>query len=161
MKKFSAPPMIIILDVLFIMLFILIREQSPNIQIDLPRDTWLKDTVVISQNQKGEKQHWFNIKNNQWESFESFPSKKRNHDFIIGDIDCDKSTFCTQLSVVNDEIKKIYLLGDLADNISGMVTDSCLRFPNQCVNVVYYVQEDGTLDKKRIEKEHKIFSKIH
>lgn len=37
MKKFSAPPMIIILDVLFVVLFILVLESSPNIKIILPK----------------------------------------------------------------------------------------------------------------------------
>jgi hypothetical protein len=161
MIKFSAPQMVLILDVLFNTLPILVQEQSPNIQVKFSQNILINNTVVVSQNTKGESEHWFNIKTKKWEGFETFPSRKRKHDFIIGNIDCQKSTFCTKLPVLNNEIKKIYAVGDLADEIAGLVTDSCLRFPRQCVNVVYHVQDDGTLDRKRIKDENPIFSKIY
>ena len=161
MKKFSPPNMEIIFDVLFVMLFIFASAQSPNIKIDIPFYVWLKDSIIISESIKGEKKHWYNIANHKWENFKNFPSKIRKNDFIIGNINCNKNDFCNKLPSINNEIKKIYIKGDLADEISGLVTDSCLRFPSKCVNVVYYVKKDSTLDREKIKLKNKFFSKIY
>ncbi|HHB94220.1 MAG TPA: hypothetical protein ENK88_03655 [Campylobacterales bacterium] len=160
MKKFSAPPMIIILDVLFVVLFILVLEQSPNIQIILPKKVWLKDTIVVSVDKNQKIQKWFNQNSKIWKSLNSFPQRERKFNFIIGNIDCKTNKFCSNIPSLPNETKKIYIRGDLYDEISGMISDSCLKFPKQCSNVTYYVKDDGTVDKKRLKEDHQIFRYI-
>ncbi len=160
MKKFSAPPMIIILDVLFVVLFILVLEQSPTLKIVLPKDTWLKDTIVIGMDENKKIQHWFNSQNQSWETLKTLPRQDRKHNFIIGNIDCKTNKFCSKISQYKDETKKIFIKGDLYDQLSGMISDSCLKFPKQCSNVTYYINNYGTVDKDRLKKEHQIFKYI-
>ncbi len=160
MKKFSAPPMIIILDVLFVVLFILVLESSPNLKIVLPKDVYLKDMVVVTVDKNKKIQHYFNRKEQRWKAFKDFKSNRR-FAFILGNIDCKSNNFCKELSnPFNNEEKRIYLKGDLYDQVSGMIADSCLKFPKQCSNVTYHITKDGVVDEKRLIQEHQIFRHI-
>jgi hypothetical protein len=157
MKKFSAPPMIIILDVLFVVLFILVLDTSPDMKLILPKDVWLKDMVAVSLDKDRKMAHWFNTKHNSWETFDSYPKSKRKFSFIIGNTDCEKNKFCKELPSIADEEKKIYVTGNLYDELSGMISDSCLTFPKQCSNVTYHITDEGTVDKDRLKKDYQIF----
>jgi hypothetical protein len=160
MKKFSAPPMIIILDVLFVVLFILVLEQSPNMQIILPKEIWLEDMVIASVDSNQKIRYWFNPKTKSWETLKSFPKSDRRFNFIIGNIECDSNRFCANVPSIANQTKKIYIKGDLYDEISGMISDSCLKFPKQCSNVTYHIKDDGTVDKERLKEDHQIFRYI-
>ncbi len=160
MKKFSAPPMIIILDVLFVVLFILVLETSPNLKIILPKDVYLEDMVVVTVDKNKKIQHYFNRKKQKWNAFKEFKSN-RKFSFILGNIDCNSNNFCKELSnPFENEEKRIYLKEDLYDQISGMIADSCLKFPKQCSNVTYHITKDGVVDEKRLIEEHQIFRHI-
>lgn len=161
MKKFSAPPMIIILDVLFVVLFILVLESSPNIKIILPSDIYLKDMLIVTVDENKKIQHWFNPSNSEWKSFKKEFKSNRKFAFVLGNIDCNRNNFCKELSnPFDNEKKRIYLKGDLYDQISGMISDSCLKFPKQCSNVTYHVTKDGIVDEEKLKKEHQIFRYI-
>lgn len=157
MKKFSAPPMIIILDVLFVILFILVLEQSPNMKVILPKDVWLKDMVVISLDENKQMKHWFNKNTKLWEDFTTFPKSTRKFSFFIGNTECKEHQFCMDTPSIEDEVKKIYIKGDLYDEVAGMIADSCLTFPKQCSNVTYHIKEDGTVDRELLKNDHQIF----
>ena len=160
MKIFSAPPMIIILDVLFVVLFILVLETTPNMKLVFPTNIWLKEMVVISLDKNREMSHWFNLKNNSWETFDSFPKSKRKFSFLVGNTDCKKNKFCSDVPSFPNEEKKIYVQGDLYDQLSGLITDSCLTFPKQCSNVTYHITKEGIVDTERLKKDHQIFRYI-
>ena len=160
MKKFSAPPMIIILDVLFVVLFVLILDTSPNMKVVLPKDIWLNDMVVVSLDKNREMKYWFNMQNNQWEGFNSFPKSNRKFSFIIGNTDCKKNQICKNIPTIKNETKTIYIKGDLYDEVSGMIADSCLTFPKQCSNVTYHITNEGTVDKERLKQDYQIFRYI-
>jgi len=160
MKKFSAPPMIIILDVLFVVLFVLILDTSPNMKLVFPKDVWLKDMVVVSLDKNREMTHWFNRQSNQWEKFNSFPKSDRKFSFIIGNTNCKENKTCMAISTLKNETKTIYIKGDLYDEVSGMIADSCLTFPKQCSNVTYHITEEGTVDKERLKNDYQIFRYI-
>jgi len=162
MKKFSSPPMIIVLDVLFVVLFILVMEQSPDIKIKLPKDVWLKDTVIASIDKNQRVKHWFNLKTDKWESIKDFKVSNVNKkfNFMIGNIECTTNKYCKKIPSIEGETKKIYLTGDLYDEISGMITDSCLQFPKQCSNVTYIIQDDGTINRDKLKQDYQIFRYI-
>lgn len=161
MKKFSAPPMIIILDVLFVVLFILVLESSPNLKIVLPKDTYLKDMLIVTVNKNKKIQHWFDNSDKRWKSFDKEFKSDRKFAFVLGNIDCNTNRFCKELSnPFDNEKKRIYLKGDLYDQVSGMIADSCLKFPKQCSNVTYHITKEGVVDEKRLIKEHQIFRYI-
>jgi len=161
MKKFSAPPMIIILDVLFVVLFILVLEQSPDIKIILPQEVMLDDTFIASVDKNVKIQHWFDKEQKRWKDFNQFPTGNRKFSFVFGNIDCSSNIFCKNTdNPFSNEKKKIYIKGDLYDEVSGLISDSCLKFPKQCSNVTYHITKEGTVDKKRLKKDHQIFRYI-
>jgi len=161
MRKFSAPPMIIILDVLFVVLFILVLEQSPDIKIVLPKDVVINDTFVASVDKNRKIQHWYDNEENQWKNFTEFPSSSRKFSFVFGNIACKTTQFCRNLNhPFSNEKKKIYITGDLYDEVSGLISDSCLKFPKQCSNVTYHITKEGTVDKEQLKKDHQIFRYI-
>ena len=161
MKKFSAPPMIIILDVLFVVLFILVLESSPNLKIVLPKDSYLKDMLIVTVDKNKKIQHLFDNNDKKWKSFEKEFKSDRKFAFVLGNIDCNSNRFCKETSnPFDNEKKKVYLKGDLYDQVSGMISDSCLKFPKQCSNVTYHITKDGVVDEKRLMEEHQIFRHI-
>ncbi len=161
MKKFSAPPMIIILDVLFVVLFILVLESSPNLKIILPSDIYLKDMLIVTVDKNKKIQHWFDNNDKKWKSFKKEFTSDRKFAFVLGNIDCNTNRFCKETSnPFDNEKKRIYLKGELYDQVSGMISDSCLKFPKQCSNVTYHITKDGVVDEERLIKEHQIFRYI-
>lgn len=161
MKKFSAPPMIIILDILFVVLFILLLESSPNLKIVLPSDKYLEDMLIVTVDKNKKIQHWFDNNNKKWKSFEKEFKSNRRFAFVLGNIDCSTNKVCQEtFNPFSDEKKKIYLKGDLYDQVSGMISDSCLKFPKQCSNVTYYITDEGIVDIERLKKDHQIFRYI-
>jgi hypothetical protein len=159
--RFSAPPMIIFMDVLFVVLFLLTFEESPNIKIILPQKNWLKDTIVVSENEHKQIKHWFNIQTKSWETFDTFPKREnRKYSFIIGRLECEGNTFCSSISSIPNETKKIYVTGDLYDQLSGLIADSCLAFPRRCSSVAYHITDEGIVDTKRLKDEFEIFTFI-
>jgi hypothetical protein len=165
MIKFSAPPMIIILDVLLAILYVLADEQTPNIKIILPEDVWLEDTFVVGEDKEKNIQHWFDYQTKDWIDIKTTPVPEkragtRNFAFSIGNIECEKNKFCLGIPSIQNETKKIYLTGDLCDELSGLISDSCLKFPKQCTKVNYHINRDGHVDRKRLAAEHKIFKFI-
>lgn len=115
--------------------------------------------VTVDKNQKI--QHWFDKDNRRWKSFTKEFKSNRKFAFVFGNIECNKNRFCKELSnPFNNEKKRIYLKGDLYDQLSGMISDSCLKFPKQCSNVTYHITKDGVVDEKRLIKENQIFRYI-
>jgi len=161
MKNFSAPPMIIILDVLFVVLFVLVLESSPNLKIILPKEIYLKDMLIVTVDKDKKIQHWYDNKDSKWKSFEKEYKSDRKFAFVLGNIDCNSNRFCQELSnPFSNEEKRIYLKGELYDQVSGMIADSCLKFPKQCSNVTYHITKDGIVDEGRLVDEHQIFRHI-
>ena len=157
MKKFSAPPMIIILDVLFVVLFILVLEQSPDIKVELPQKVWLKDTIVVDE----KIEYFFNNSKKIWENLNKLPKRVRSYDnVIVLNTPCEKNKFCNEIRAYKGGIKKIAIKGDLYDEISSLMTDSCFTFPKECSNVTYHIKDNGRVDKERLKDEFPIFKKI-
>jgi len=86
--------------------------------------------------------------------------RERVYDSIIGDILCSNNQFCLKIKARLNEKKKIYIKGDLYDEVSGLIADSCLRFPKECVNVTYHIKKDGRVDRERLKNEYQIFRYI-
>jgi len=160
MKKLSSPPLAIILDLVFMMIFVLILQETPHIQIKVPSHIWLNDMVLVSVNKNDKVKHWYDFDNNIWKSLDSF-STNRNYGAIIGNIACETNEICSNMeSPVNHEKKRIFLKGDLYDTVSSLISDSCLKYPEACVGVKYYIDNNGKVDLKRLTKEFPIFQNI-
>ena len=160
MKKLSSPPIAIILDLVFMMIFVLILQETPHIQIKVPSKIWLNDMVLVSVNENEKIKHWYDFDNNSWKSLDSF-STDRNYGAIIGNISCNENEICSDMeSPVNYEKKRIFLKGDLYDTVSSLISDSCLKYPESCVGVKYYIGDDGKVDLKKLKQEFPIFQNI-
>ena len=157
MKKTSSPPIIIILDVLFAILAIMLLESSPNIQIVIPSTIMIEDAIIVSEDKSKKIKHWFNLKAKKWEDIKTLTTSNRKFNFIIGRISCENNLICKNIPTINNEIKKIYIIGDTYDQLSGMISDSCLKFPKECSNVIYHIKEDGSIDTKRLKRDYKFF----
>ncbi len=157
MKKISSPPIIIILDVLFAILAIMLLESSPNIQIILPSDIMIEDAIITSEDKSKKIKHWFNLKTQKWEDIKTLTTSNRKFNFIIGRISCEDNLICKNIPTINNETKKIYIKGDTYDQLSGMISDSCLKFPKECSSIIYHIKKDGSIDIKRLKKEYEFF----
>lgn len=161
MNKFSAPPMIIILDVLFAVLFVTILETSPNIKIILPKDKLPNNTVVISENDDEYINYFFNKNINQWDNYDNLPKAKGRYSSYIADtIKCYENEECKNIIPIENETKIILLNGDLSDRITGLISASCLSFPKRCSNVTYVIDKKGEVDIELLKKDYPFFKTI-
>ncbi len=157
MKKTSSPPIIIILDVLFAILAIMLMESSPNIKIILPSNMMIEDAVIVSEDRSKKIKYWFNLETEKWQDIKTLKVSNRKFNFIIGRVSCEDNLICKNIPTIDNQIKKIYIKGDTYDQLSGMISDSCLKFPKECSNVMYHIKEDGSVDTKRLKKDYKFF----
>jgi len=160
MKRFPSPPVIVLFDVVLVAVYVLAFSQSPNMQIVLPDQGWVDDAVIVSHDADKKIQHWYDQQLQQWRSIRSFPKSHRRFSFMIGDIPCHSNALCREIPAPSGETKKIYIHGDLYDEISGMLSDSCLKFPQECANVTYHILPDGTVDRERLRHDHRMFRYI-
>lgn len=76
----KTPPMIILLDVLFIFLFILILQpEEPIYMIKLPENINPPQTVVVAQNKYNRSVYYYNKFTNKWESYSKFKIELPNY----------------------------------------------------------------------------------
>lgn len=147
-----ASPMMAILDIFMLLVLALIAESSPKIKIVLDKPT--KSMIIVQKNQTGNIKKYYDTSVKIWRPFSDLNSNSYN--YIIGNIPCSRA-LCKDVRYSNKNY--IYLRDDLAKEISSLVTDSCLGYPQQCVNVRYHIVNDQ-VDKKRLCKEYPLFKNL-
>ncbi len=158
MRKFSDPPMIILLDVVFVILFVLALEQSPNTKIILPEQK-IEDVIVVSLDKNEKVKHWYNENTKRWEELDLFVKKYPKVTYITGHIACEPYSYCTSLeSPPEGEKKMIYVKGTLLEELSHLITDASLKFGGLSSNVTYHISKNGKVDRKRLKNDHYFFN---
>lgn len=167
MRSLFATSIVVLIELLMV-LVVAVIAQTMNIKIVLPGDRLPADAqsgdpraVVIARTEDGTLTHFYTPRTGQWETIDRFPKQNRRFSFYMSDIDCAGTAQCRRLPPPYPGAhKSITLIGDLNDELSGMISDACVSFPQQCVNVTYHITPEGRVDRERLMRHYPFFRQI-
>jgi hypothetical protein len=147
MKIASYPPMIILLDMLFVFLFILVLNEKKVISIDIPKYKLFKDAKIVYFNAKIEK--YCDLRGIEY-PFDSI------YNLLLDE--CSKQKECIEAKKQFGERVYILLPKDIFDEISKI---SMLAFGTKsCSKLQFVINKDGVLNYTEIIKSNTCLEKI-
>lgn len=141
---------IALLEVSFLLILSLINEMTPHIKIS--SDTFIKESVIMAST-NGVVHQYYDSHKKKWLDIQKYKGR------TIGGSPCEKN-ICKDIENPNKGKKVVYYTGKLQEELSFLISDSCLAFPNKGANVKYHIKEDGTVDRKRLLEEYPFFKYI-
>lgn len=157
MKRISYPQLVILLDVLFVFLFVLIlQETPPTAKIILPESKLEVGGFLSYEYEKG-KFLWYIPKYEMWSDAEKDKIGLYNEvgQFSIG-LDCDEACLkiiknkYNNIGNYNNNIK-VVITNDLFDNISRITYLACqTNNSNACGNIIFNITPEWEIDKTKL-----------
>lgn len=141
---------IALLEVSFLLILSLINEMSPHIKIT--SDTFIQESVIMAST-NGVVHQYYDNKQKKWVDIAKYQGR------TIGGSPCEES-ICKDIPNPIKGEKVVYYTGKLQEELSFLISDSCLAFPNKGANVKYHIKENGTVDRERLLKEYPFFKYI-
>jgi biopolymer transport protein ExbD len=151
-RVISYPPVVILLDILFVFLFVLILSSSKeNIQITIPKDKLFDEAKILL------------IQNNQY--YEYNTNSKEITLFELPDrfnkfIDCENQKECIEAKNKFGQNKEFVILlpKHIFENISKV---AMIAFSNKtCKELHFDIKQDASFDKEELLKENKCLADI-
>jgi hypothetical protein len=136
-KKISSPPVIILLDLLFLLVFILILNQSNETSIELPKDR-LFDSSILVYHEDGMKY----LVNQETREIEKIYYAKSNVGFEYFE-KCQEQ--CRGYTNLNRDNLYIVLPSNLFNQISK-ITYIASHTDYKCKNLKFKVMDNGKID---------------
>jgi len=151
MKKISYPPLIILLDVLFVFLFILILNSSSKvIKIIPPSDKLFENGKIL-------------IWNEQIKKYYSYPDKTpfRFDTKFTQLLKCKNQKECLDIKATLSSDEKAYIL--LPDKLFNEISKlSLVAFDEKsCKNLVFHIGNNGKLNKEELISSNSCLLKIN
>lgn len=132
MRKASFPPIVILLDFLFLFLFIITQKEIKTIDIIIPEERLFNGAEVFYYSD--------NTKN-----YLSATTQKMTHEKSLL-IDCEKQLECQNAKAKYGEKIFIYIPPNLFKKISEMTFFAFESSSAKCDNISVYISQEGTLD---------------
>lgn len=150
--KLSHPPVLILLDVLFVYLFILILNSSKEtIEIVIPKDRIFKNAILLTIENKSLYKYDFESK-----KLVSFNLPTRFNKFI----ECNKQKECTEAHGVFGGEREFFIMlpSYLFEELSkvGMIALN----KQACKDIKFNITHEGFIDKKELFKNNKCLEKV-
>jgi hypothetical protein len=156
MKKISQPPLVILLDVLFIFLFVSILEKPPKIAYEIPKEKLFKGAYIMSTNALGEKKIY--DVNKQIFS-DNFSFATSSHGFYFTQT-CAKQIECQEARLQTQDELNIVITGQSYDDIARLTFIGCNIDPSQCSNIIFPINETGKINKEKLLAYNPFFGEI-
>jgi hypothetical protein len=150
-KKTLQPPLLILLDLLFLLVFILLIDSKNNINIELPSDKLFKDAILVLHEDNNE--YVINQTTYQKEGF-FIPSKGQQYNFYQS---C--TTQCKDAPNIMKNSLYIYFPTALFNNIAK-ITYIAIHTSYSCNNLKFKVLDNGKIDLKYLVEKNKCLNQI-
>ena len=157
MKKITQPPLVILLDVLFIFLFVSILEKPPKIEYEIPPQKLFAGGYVMSTDATG-KHRVYDVKKGTFSDKFVFPTSKHGFYFTVA---CENQLECKKARAISggDELN-IVITGQTYDDIARLTFIGCNIDPSQCSNIRFPIQENGKINKNKLLEYNPFFGEI-
>ncbi|OQX05591.1 MAG: hypothetical protein BWK73_33245 [Thiothrix lacustris] len=137
MRKASFPPIVILLDFLFIFLFVITQKESKTVDIHIPEDKLFHTAEIFHPN--------------------SEKSTKHENSFLL---DCGNQLECKNAKSKYDGEVFIYIPPSLFKKISEMTFFAFESDSAKCGKLSIYISAEGELDIPKIFDQNKCLNKI-
>ena len=137
MRKASFPPIVRLLDFLFVFLFIITQKESKTIEIHIPEDKLFRTAEIFHPN--------------------SEKSTKRENSFLI---DCGNQLECKNAKKQYGDNVFIYIQPHLFKKISEITFYAFASNSAKCGKISIYISKEGQLDLNQIFNQNKCLNKI-
>lgn len=160
MLKHSCPPVIVLMDVLFIFLFSFLLEVPPKTDIQLPLNINLFPNAEVLYLASDNKDYWYDQKNQKWKPQNDLNSREKIDTFI--NLKCNQR--CDGIPLPNGYNNRaklqITLVGELHKRILGLTYLACNTDAKKCGNLKFKITENGTIDLKKALEENPVLKQI-
>ena len=160
MSKFhSCPPVIILMDVLFIFLFSSLLERPPHMTIVLPVKLFPNAEIIFIA--KDDNRFWYKQSDKSWYPINQIQAEVP----FYFDVDC--KTQClgvTPPTAQGNHIQgqmKVALMNSLYRQIAELTGLACNTGEHQCGNITFTITQEGIVDKKKLIKDNPVFMNIN
>lgn len=133
MRKASFPPIIILLDFLFIFLFVITQKEPKTVEIHIPEDKLFKTAEIFYPNSEYEKSYL---------------------------IECEEQLECKNARNKYGNKVFIYIPPSLFQKISEMTFFAFESSSAKCGKLSIHISEEGKLDIPKIFDQNKCLNKI-
>lgn len=149
-KKIPSPPIAVLLDLLFLLLFILLLDSKNNLEINIPKEKLFTGAILIE-------------KYGDIEYIIDKVNFKRKDIFLPKDESYIYYKKCTTQCLNDKEEKNLYILFPslLLNKISKITFIAMNTSEYNCKNLKFEVMNDGEIDKESFFSENKCASKIN
>ena len=156
MKKITQPPLVILLDVLFIFLFVSILEKPPSIEYEIPSQKLFTGGYVMSTDSSG-KHRVYDVKNNKFNDKFIFPTSKHGFYFTKP---CENQLECRKARAVSKDELTIAITGKTYDDIARLTFIGCNIDSSLCTNIKFPININGKIDKDKLLAYNPFFGEI-
>lgn len=156
MKKITQPPLVILLDVLFIFLFVSILEKPPKIGYEIPPQKLFAGAYVMSTDATG-KNRVYDVKKGTFNDKFIFPTSKHGFYFTKP---CENQLECQKARAVSGNELNIVITGKTYDDIARLTFIGCNIDPSQCSNILFPINIGGKIDKDKLLEHNPFFGEI-
>jgi hypothetical protein len=156
MKKFTQPPLVILLDVLFIFLFVSILEKPPKIEYKIPQDRLFDGAYIMSSDSSG-KHKVYDSKTHSFTNKFVFPNSQHGFYFALP---CEKQQECQDAKRITHDELNIVITGSTYDDISRLTFIGCNIDASQCSNIVFPINKKGKIDKDKLLEYNPFYGEI-
>ena len=151
-KKLSTPPVIILLDLLFMLLFILLISKKDKIEVKIPNDMLFKNAILVYEDNDGIK-YLINKNTKEKEAIYNPPSNVGFQYYK----DCKEQ--CSDYPIYYRNHLYIYFPDDLFNTISK-ITFIGAHTDYNCKKIDFHVSIDGKIDIKELVKNNPCLEQI-
>ena len=155
-KHHSAPPFLILMDVLFIFLFSSLLDKPPKLEYRLPDRPFPCGEVVFFE--RNGVHSWYHRAGKTWLSTEDLV-ETYNSKFYI-DQDCSRGLCAGIVPPRADGHLKVVLIGELYRQIAELTALACQSDAVQCGNLVFTITLEGRVDRDKLLQDNPVYQAI-
>lgn len=151
-----TPPLVILLDVLFVFLFVAILESPPKITYEMPPEKLFSGAQLIYIDKDNNKK-LLDLQTYKLVKFSNLPDS--NHGLFFT-IPCGTQQECTLAKSSVDRDLQVVISGKTYDDISRLTFIGCNIDPSLCNNIHFTINEKGLVDLNELIKDNPFFLSI-
>ena len=155
MGKTREPPLVILLDVLFVFLFISVLEKPAKIKYELPPDKLFSGGHIMSVDELKNRK-LFDVENNRFVDDFNLP---KGEDFYFTQ-PCENQYECKRARQLTNDDLKIVISGETYNDISKWMFIGCNIDSSACSNITFPVNKYGEVNRTELYNLNPLFGDI-
>lgn len=158
-KYHSCPPVLILMDVLFIFLFSSLLEKPPKLDVIPPANVPFVGGEIIALDAAGATHSWYDNQAQAWRSVSELVKKYQGKARALT-LDCESDCMAQIPNAPVAGELKIVVIGELFTQISELTLLACNTNAVQCGNITFTITPQGQVDMEKLLNDNPVFQEI-